>query len=160
MVTASHNPKDDNGYKVYFSNGAQITSPHDINIQNQIMENLEPWNNVWNNNPRDNPKCTDPLDLISQKYFFVIKSRIFDRHAIKASQLRVTYTSLHGVGHRYMTEALKTCELSNYFPVESQMKPDPEFPTVVFPNPEEGKGVLVRKLSDLRLKKFKKISIY
>lgn len=143
MVTASHNPKDDNGYKVYFSNGAQITSPHDRNIQTQIMLNLKPWDNIWVNNPRDDPKCSDPIESISQKYFSVIKSRIFDENAIKASKLRVTYTSLHGVGHKYITEALKICGFNNYFPVESQMRPDPEFPTVVFPNPEEGKGVLV-----------------
>lgn len=142
MVTASHNPKDDNGYKVYFSNGAQITSPHDRNIQNLIMQNLEPWDSVWTNDPRSDSKCSDPLDMISEKYFSVIKSRIFDEKAIKESQLRVTYTSLHGVGHKYITEALKVCEFNHYFPVESQMKPDPDFPTVVFPNPEEGKGVL------------------
>ena len=143
MVTASHNPKDDNGYKVYFSNGAQITSPHDRNIQKHILENLQPWDNIWANKPRNSNKCIDPLDVISNKYFSIIETNIFDKKAIEKSNLRITYTSLHGVGHDYLTEGLRVCGFKNYFPVESQMKPDPEFPTVVFPNPEEGKGVLV-----------------
>lgn len=143
MVTASHNPKDDNGYKVYFSNGAQIKSPHDKNIQNSILQNLKPWPTVWVNNPRNNEKCVDPLKQIWNKYFSVIESNVFDKNSVKESNLRITYTALHGVGHDYLTEGLKVCGFKNYNPVESQMKPDPEFPTVVFPNPEEGKGVLV-----------------
>ena len=146
MVTASHNPKDDNGYKVYFSNGAQITSPHDKNIQKHILDNLKPQKNVWVNNPRNDNKCIDPLDVISNNYFSIIESKVFDKKAIEESNLRITYTPLHGVGHNYLTEGLRVCGFKNYFPVESQMKPDPEFPTVVFPNPEEGKGVLVLKL--------------
>ncbi|CAG2177419.1 unnamed protein product, partial [Oppiella nova] len=142
MVTASHNPKDDNGYKVYFSNGAQITSPHDKNIQKNIMENLKPWDGVWVNNPRNSNKCSDPLEVISKNYFSIIESKIFNKRAIAESNLRVTYTPIHGVGHVYLTEGLKVCGFKHYFPVESQMRPDPDFSTVTFPNPEEGKGVL------------------
>ena len=143
MVTASHNPKEDNGFKVYFSNGAQITSPHDKNIQQRILQNLKPWDNVWVNDPRTDNKCVDPLDLISKKYFSIMESKIYDKNAIKESNLRATYTAIHGVGHSYLTEGFKVCGFKHYFPVESQMKPNPDFPTVTFPNPEEGKGVLV-----------------
>ncbi|XP_054156460.1 phosphopentomutase-like [Oppia nitens] len=142
MVTASHNPKQDNGYKVYFSNGAQITSPHDKNIQKHILINLEPWTGVWVNDPRHDNKCMDPLDIVWKNYFTTLESHVYDKKAIQESNLRIVYTPIHGVGHRYLTEAFRVCGLKNYFPVESQMKPDPEFSTVVFPNPEEGKGVL------------------
>ncbi|CAG2112316.1 unnamed protein product [Medioppia subpectinata] len=142
MVTASHNPKMDNGYKVYFSNGAQITSPHDKNIQKSIVQNLKPWDGVWTKNPRHDNKCSDPLDIVSSNYFSRIDKNIFNRNTNIGSKLRVTYTPIHGVGHVYLTEGFKVCGFKNCFPVKSQMKPDPEFSTVTFPNPEEGKGVL------------------
>lgn len=145
MVTASHNPKNDNGYKVYFSNGAQITSPHDKGIQRAIEENLKPWPNAWmgEEETKKNSKCNNPLEQIWSIYNDDIRSRIYDFDTICKSDIRITYTALHGVGHNYLTEALKIAGFKHYFPVQSQMNPDPDFPTVTFPNPEEGKGVLV-----------------
>lgn len=142
MITASHNPKQDNGYKVYFSNGAQITSPHDKNIQQEIFKNLKPWANAWDLRPENNPKCKDQLNVVSEQYYKEI--RIFNKEQIKKSDLKITYTSLHGVSHPYITNAFSVCGFNYYYPVQCQKDPDPEFSTVDFPNPEEGKGVLVR----------------
>lgn len=144
MVTASHNPKDDNGYKVYFSNGAQITSPHDKEIQDAILANLEPWDGAWILNRLD--ASVDKLAEIEQAYYSEIERRIFDPSIIAAANLRITHTSMHGVADRYMMTILKRCGFTNIYPVREQAKPDPEFPTVAFPNPEE-KGAL-----DLSLK--------
>ncbi|RWS09628.1 phosphoglucomutase-2-like protein [Dinothrombium tinctorium] len=140
VITASHNPKDDNGYKVYFSNGAQIKSPHDENIQKCIEENLTPWDDAWNTQLIAN--CSDPFEQVFNSYYEDLKLRIFDKSLISNSDLRITHTSLHGVGHTFVTEAFKVLNFKHIFPVEEQKEPHPDFPTVTFPNPEEGKGVL------------------
>ena len=140
MITASHNPKEDNGYKVYFANGSQIIGPHDANIQKCIEENLEPWPGSWSLAALD--QVINPMKHVSTEYYKSIKKRIVDAEIIKNTDLRFTYTSLHGVGHEYLTQALTLCGFPSFFPTEEQMRPDPEFPTVTFPNPEEGKGVL------------------
>ncbi|RWS27633.1 phosphoglucomutase-2-like protein [Leptotrombidium deliense] len=139
VVTASHNPKDDNGYKVFFSNGAQILSPHDKNIQKCIEECLAPWEKAWDLSLVN--KCKDPFNDVSEKYYESLKKRILDSDMIKNCDLKVTYTVLHGVGHNYVTEAFKVLGLQNYYAVKEQMEPNPDFPTAPFPNPEET-GVL------------------
>nr|XP_050040092.1 phosphopentomutase-like [Dermacentor andersoni] len=143
MVTASHNPKEDNGYKVYWSNGTQIISPHDSGVQASIEKNLEPWPEAWNIDLiKTNPLCTDPLAEVSKKYFDIIASNIYDRSINENCGLTFTFTSMHGVSHPYMVKAFETCGFKRYIPVKEQMDPDPEFPTVKFPNPEEGKSSL------------------
>ena len=146
MVTASHNPKIYNGYKVYFGNGAQILSPHDQNIQAQILKNLEPMNDsIWNTDKLayNGDNLIDPIDQAMKKYFDLIVKNSTRASTVAESDLRVAYTALHGVGHECLTNVFKTLGFKNAFPVLSQKDPDPEFSTVVFPNPEEGQGVLV-----------------
>uniref|UniRef100_A0A224Z1A7 Phosphoglucomutase / phosphopentomutase n=1 Tax=Rhipicephalus zambeziensis TaxID=60191 RepID=A0A224Z1A7_9ACAR len=143
MVTASHNPKDDNGYKVYWDNGTQVISPHDSGIQASIEKNLEPWPKAWDiDQIKTNPLCTDPLEEVSKKYFDIIASNIYDRSLNENCGLTFTFTSMHGVSHPYMVKAFEACGFKHYVPVKEQMDPDPEFPTVKFPNPEEGKSSL------------------
>lgn len=149
-VTASHNPKEDNGYKVFFENGAQIVSPHDKHIQNLILQNLQPWPQAWQTIdllPAAACEATgmgvrDPLDQVSREYYSQIRKRILDPELIARTDIKFTFTALHGVGHKYMSAAFAACSFPSYHPVPEQMLPDPEFPTVKFPNPEEGKGVL------------------
>ncbi|KAG7174532.1 phosphoglucomutase-2-like [Homarus americanus] len=143
MVTASHNPKEDNGYKVYWENGAQIIPPHDTGIQKSIEENLVPWENAWDTErAMAHPEMSDPLEEISNKYFSMLASSMLDKDMNKASPLNFTVTSMHGVSHNYMVEAFSSCGFKPMIPVKEQMVPDPEFPTVKFPNPEEGKSAL------------------
>ncbi|XP_003744897.1 phosphoglucomutase-2 [Galendromus occidentalis] len=143
MVTASHNPKEDNGYKVFWSNGAQIISPHDKGIQTSIEKNLEPWSQAWDvDDLRNNALLNDPTEEINSNYMQIIENNIFDRDLIKRCRTAFCFTAMHGVGHRYVAEAFKRCGIARSYPVLEQMEPDPEFPTVKFPNPEEGASAL------------------
>ncbi|KAG1664136.1 Phosphoglucomutase-2 [Nymphon striatum] len=144
MVTASHNPKQDNGYKVYWGNGAQIISPHDTGIQANILErentSLEA---VWNENLCDRHElCKDPLNYILSKYLSSLSESVFNKSLNSQTKLKFTYTPIHGVGYRYIKDAAEVCGFNPFIPVTEQIEPDPEFPTVVFPNPEEGKSTL------------------
>jgi phosphomannomutase len=146
MVTASHNPKDDNGYKVYWENGAQIIPPHDRGIAREILQNLAPWHAYEIGAAvRANTLCTDPTGTLVDKYFREIQERFcfqYNANATAHKQLRITFTAMHGVGAYFVARAFKCFNLPEYIPVKEQILPDPEFSTVKFPNPEEGKGAL------------------
>ncbi|CAL8333216.1 unnamed protein product [Lota lota] len=143
MVTASHNPKEDNGYKVYWDNGAQIVSPHDKGIAQAIEENLEPWPQAWDTEEAlSSSLLQDPYQDIHKQYFKAIQQHCHHRAINKSSEVKIVHTSVHGVGHTFVQAAFKAFDLRPPFAVEEQKDPDPEFPTVKYPNPEEGKGVL------------------
>ncbi|XP_018014829.1 phosphoglucomutase-2 [Hyalella azteca] len=143
MVTASHNPKEDNGYKVYWSNSAQIIPPHDSGIQESIEQHLQPWPGVWDTQAAEqHERLSDPLDRMAPLYYQALASSMLDVALNGTTPLRFTVTAMHGVGHRYMKEAFKACGFKDFVPVVEQMEPDPDFPTVRFPNPEEGKSAL------------------
>lgn len=143
MVTASHNPKQDNGYKVYWENGAQIVSPIDKGISQSIEENLEPMESSWDiSEIRKHQLCKDPYKEALKAYNEAIKSLSFHSDTNSKSSLRVVYTAMHGVGYPYVQEAFNAFKLIIPIPVAEQINPDPDFPTVVYPNPEEGKGAL------------------
>lgn len=140
MVTASHNPKQDNGYKVYWSNGAQIISPIDSGIAASIEKNLEPLETAW----ETQPGAIDPFLEVSKDYFESLHPLAQFRSLSEASELKLTYTAMHGVGTQFATHSLRTFGIrdENIVLVKEQVEPDPEFPTVAFPNPEEGKSAL------------------
>lgn len=143
MVTASHNPKQDNGYKVYWENGAQIVAPHDKGISKAIEENLEPWPESWNTEEAlKSPLLKDPYQDIHSQYFKTIQKHCHHRDINKSSEVKIVHTSVHGVGHSFVQSAFKAFDLPPPYAVEEQKDPDPEFPTVKYPNPEEGEGVL------------------
>nr|AAH76840.1 Pgm2l1-prov protein [Xenopus laevis] len=143
MVTASHNPKQDNGYKVYWENGAQIIPPHDSGIAQSIEKNLEPWPTAWGDTLIDDSSLLqDPYQSINKDYFEDIQKHCFHRDINKASKVKFVHTSVHGVGHKFVQSAFQAFGFSPPLPVEEQKDPDPEFTTVKYPNPEEGKGVL------------------
>ncbi|EGG18327.1 phosphoglucomutase [Cavenderia fasciculata] len=143
MVTASHNPKDDNGYKVYWDNGCQINTPHDKGIAKQIDLNLEPWT-INIDKLLSSELVNDPLETISNAYFSKIYSYSVKNRStpLELANEKVVYTAMHGVGGDYVKKAFETFKLPPYVEVAQQIKPDPAFPTVAFPNPEEGKGAL------------------
>lgn len=138
MVTASHNTKEYNGYKVYWGNGCQIIPPHDAGIAAAINANLDLWPL-----PAQLPAglVTDPTARISAAYYTRLTEQLhFASGADNAAAPRAVYTPLHGVGGAFAARAFGEFGLPPPIMVEAQAAPDPEFPTVVFPNPEEGEG--------------------
>ncbi|XP_053163607.1 glucose 1,6-bisphosphate synthase [Hemicordylus capensis] len=143
MITASHNRKEDNGYKVYWENGAQITSPHDKEILKCIEECTEPWNDSWNENLVDtSPLIRDPLPKICASYMEDLRKICFHRELNAKTNLKFVHTSFHGVGHDYVQLAFQAFGFQPPIPVPEQKDPDPDFSTVKCPNPEEGESVL------------------
>nr|CAD7399459.1 unnamed protein product [Timema cristinae] len=143
MITASHNPKEDNGYKVYWQNGSQIIPPHDKNIQKSIVEQLTPWETSWDTSILlTSNLLKDPYSEVWDAYFDLLRSTVVYPMVNARSPLEFTYTAMHGVGYPYMKEAFTVVHLQPFLAVLEQRDPDPEFPTVKFPNPEEGKSAL------------------
>lgn len=143
MVTASHNPKTDNGYKVYWDNGAQIIEPHDSGIQSAIMENLKRWDGF---NPAlfaVSELCINPLEDVKAAYSKLIREKLCFHYEEnkKSSGLIAVYSASHGVGHKPTLWACETFGLPQPVPVPEQVEGDGTFPTCPFPNPEEGEPV-------------------
>jgi len=144
MITASHNPAQDNGYKVYWSNGCQIIPPHDSGIADAILQNLKPI--TWDTSvvEDDSLLIEGSLGLVREKYHNALLYAAHpDGSKPQISQdLRFVYTPMHGVGLPAMTRCAETLGIASQMAVvEAQAQPDPDFPTVKFPNPEE-KGAL------------------
>ena len=134
MITASHNPAQDNGYKVYAANGAQINSPIDAEIAASIANNLEP--EVWGFSEHVNSQL-DILRPMKLKYQDVVTGQTDLREHIDNFP-RFVYTPMHGVGLPFLIGILNRCQLGRSFVlVKEQAEPDPTFPTVKYPNPEE-----------------------
>uniref|UniRef100_A0A3Q3IV67 Phosphoglucomutase 2-like 1 n=1 Tax=Monopterus albus TaxID=43700 RepID=A0A3Q3IV67_MONAL len=144
MITASHNPKEDNGYKVYWCNGAQISSPHDKEILRCIEEQLEPWStSCWEEELVESSSLrTDPLVQINSCYMEELTSLCFHRDLNSSCPLKFVHSSFHGVGHVFVQQAFQSFGFAPPIPVPEQKDPDPNFPSVHCPNPEEGESVL------------------
>ncbi|KAK9890738.1 hypothetical protein WA026_012086 [Henosepilachna vigintioctopunctata] len=140
MITASHNPKEDNGYKVYNSNGTQILSPVDKYIQECIVQYQEPWPNSWQTHViQNNNLVEDPLEEVTLDYTKRLEASIICEHLElnKKTALMFTYTPMHGVGYNYIKKAFNVINIQ-FKATPEQKDPHPDFPTVVYPNPEEG----------------------
>ena len=135
VVTASHNPPYDNGYKVYDSNGAQIIPPTDRTIADKI-DAVGPANDVPRLSKKYRGELADPIsDRMFERYLDDMAG-VRDPEASGAG-FGIVYTPLHGVGGEFVTEALRVSGYPNLSPVPLQYEPDGHFPTVNFPNPEE-----------------------
>ena len=148
MITASHNPAADNGYKLYLSDGAQVIPPVDAEIEARIA-GLGPLSQVPVADA-DSPLITRHGDEIAQAYLDAVVA------AATGSgpgwpKLNVVYTAMHGVAGDLMLRAIARAGFAAPHVVAAQARPDPDFPTVAFPNPEEP-GALDLALADaLRL---------
>ncbi len=134
MITASHNPAADNGYKLYLSDGAQIVPPADIDIEAAIAA-IGPLADIAVA-PPDSPLITWYGQEVTQAYLDAIIGEL--GHAPpSAAWLRFVYTPLHGVAGRLALRAFQQAGFAAPDVVDAQLEPDPDFPTVRFPNPEE-----------------------
>ncbi len=132
MVTASHNPPDYNGYKVYWGNGAQIVPPHDTGIAAKIGA-IESIADVAR---EDESALVETFGAdIETEYLAKVKALAV--HPETPRDLKIIYTAMHGVGGKHVLAALKDVGFTDVHIVKEQHEPDGEFPTVAFPNPEE-----------------------
>lgn len=133
MVTASHNPPQDNGYKVYLGSGAQIIPPADVDIA-QCIEQVTALGPV-----ADLPHGSEwvTLDSSTADAYLEHTSTLVDSHISKATDLTTVYTAMHGVGGSYFMELAQRAGFPQPITVAQQFAPDSAFPTVAFPNPEE-----------------------
>jgi len=129
VVTASHNPPEDNGYKIYLDDGAQLVPPADGEIESAIRA-VGPLSDV----PLG-PGPTEVLDAGAVKSYVDKAIGVVERDS--ARDLVVAYTPLHGVGRDVFRAALTAAGFAEPLVVAEQAEPDPAFPTVTFPNPEE-----------------------
>lgn len=139
-ITASHNPPEYNGYKVYWEDGAQITPPHDKGIMDEVKK-VTDYNTVKTMD-KSQAEAAGLYVVIGQEiddaYIAELKSQVKNLDAIKAVQkdLKIVYSPLHGTGNIPARRVLKELGFENVYVVKEQELPDGEFPTVSYPNPE------------------------
>ena len=133
VITASHNPKEYNGYKVYWNDGGQLVPPHDKNIIDNVNA-IKSFTEIDFNGKDDLIiKIDEEVDIpYSEKVVELI-----DRSVARDSDIGIVFTSIHGTGTTQIPEILKKSGFNNVHVVEEQAKPDGNFPTVESPNPEE-----------------------
>lgn len=139
VVTASHNPKEYNGYKVYWSDGGQIVPPHDKGIIERVRAVSGPAEVQWGQDKASQARI-HLLDAQADQAYWktVLELRLSEDLVANGSDLSIVYTPLHGTGSVSVIPALEAAGFRNVHIVESQRHPDGNFPTVHSPNPEEG----------------------
>ena len=144
MVTASHNPPEYNGYKVYWEDGAQITAPKDAEIIHEV-QSITDYGALKTMSEED-AKAAGLYEVIGSeiddKYMEALKKLVLRPEAIKeqADQLKIVYTPLHGTGNLPVCRVLKELGFTQVHVVKEQELPDGAFPTVSYPNPEDKKA--------------------
>ncbi len=135
VVTASHNPKEYNGYKAYWNDGAQVVPPHDKNVMEEVNA-ITSFDQVKFAANASNIYSIGPE--VEQAYYDEVKKIIPNHDVIaKHHNIPLVYTSLHGAGITMVPECLRQIGFTNIHLVDEQSEPDGNFPTVQSPNPEE-----------------------
>jgi len=149
VITASHNPKEYNGYKAYWDDGAQMIPPHDVNVIKEVNK-IKDFSQI--NFERDDSKIVLIGEEIDNAYLKKIRENVLSAESIRNQRdLKIVYSSIHGTGITLVPEILKQIGFENVHVVEKQAVPDGNFPTVVYPNPEEPEAM------NLALKKAKEL---
>lgn len=135
VITASHNPREYNGYKVYWNDGSQVVAPHDKNIVTEVNA----ITNVKDIKFRGVKKRIKLIgEVLDKKYLKAVKSiAVAPRTIQKQADLKIVFSSIHGTGITMVPPALAQLGFKNVTIVEAQATPDGNFPTVIYPNPEE-----------------------
>lgn len=141
VITASHNPREYNGYKVYWEDGAQITPPHDKNILAEVAK-VKSFSQV-KTMEEDQARVAGLFQIIGSDfddlYIAQLKAQSIHPEIIKdaAKDMKIVYTPLHGTGNIPVRRVLRELDFSQVYVVKEQEKPDGKFPTVAYPNPED-----------------------
>jgi len=149
VCTASHNPKEYNGYKAYWNDGGQLVPPHDKNVITEV-EKIHDVNDVkWSGGEANITIIGKDID---QAYLKMVKSlSVYPEIISKQKDLKIVYTPIHGSGIKLVPPALKEFGFENVHIVEEQATPNGNFPTVAYPNPEEREtmGIGLQKAKEL-----------
>jgi phosphoglucomutase len=143
-ITASHNPKEYNGYKVYWSDGAQLP-PHHADVVAAKMKELDIFNDVKTMDLEE-AKAQGLVTILGQEtdelFLQQVMAQVTDRESVAqvADTFGIVYTPFHGTGHKLIPEALRRLGMKNIYCVPEQMVIDGDFPTVASPNPENPEG--------------------
>ncbi|MEK6477570.1 phospho-sugar mutase [Catalinimonas sp. 4WD22] len=139
VLTASHNPKEYNGYKAYWNDGGQLIAPHDKNVIREVSK-IEGINAVKFD--KDESKIQIIGKDIDDQYLNMLKGLSLSPEAIERQKdLKIVFTPIHGTAIKLVPPALEKLGFTNVHIVQEQAKPDGNFPTVVYPNPEESEAL-------------------
>jgi phosphoglucomutase len=147
VITASHNPREYNGYKAYWNDGSQVVAPHDKNIVAEV-NHIQSVDDI---RFQGNPALITVLSAdIDNAYLGTVIANCLNPQVIQRQHdLKIVYTSIHGTGITMVPRALEQIGFTNVHIVKEQADPDGNFPTVVYPNPEEEEAMTMA-LSDAR----------
>lgn len=141
VCTASHNPKEYNGYKAYFNDGGQLVPPHDKNVIAEVEKITSVDEVKWNGGEANITLLGKDMD---EAYMKMVKSlSVYPEIIEKQKDMKIVYTPIHGTGIMLVPEVLKRFGFTNVHIVEEQATPDGNFPTVVYPNPEEKEAMSI-----------------
>ncbi len=140
MITASHNPKEYNGYKAYWQDGAQLTAPHDKNVIEEVLKITDPSMVRFGTCPHSRIHTIG--EDVDQAYLNSVLSLTLSPESVaRHRDLKIVYTPLHGSGVRMVPRALRQIGFEKIFNVPEQEISDGNFPTVASPNPEESSAL-------------------
>lgn len=139
VCTASHNPREYNGYKAYFNDGGQLVPPHDKNVITEV-EKIELVDDVkWKGGESNIHILGDEMD---KAYINMVKGlSVYPEVIQRQHDLKIVYTPIHGTGYKMVPDVLQAFGFTRVAVVDEQMTPDGNFPTVVYPNPEESEAM-------------------
>ena len=139
VLTASHNPKEYNGYKAYWDDGSQLVPPHDKNVIKEV-DKIASVNEVkWNGGEDHITIIGKEMD---EQYMEMVKGlSVYPEVIARHNDMKIIYTSIHGTGITLVPPVLAKFGFNNVHIVKEQMEPDGNFPTVVYPNPEESEAM-------------------
>jgi len=135
VLTASHNPKEYNGYKVYWNDGGQLVPPHDSNVIDEVQKITSVTEVKFSGNPENITIIGNEIDKAYKDV--LLKLSLSPDVIARQQDLKIVYSPIHGTGYKLIPEVLKEFGFNNVFLVEEQITPDGNFPTVHSPNPEE-----------------------
>lgn len=141
VCTASHNPKEYNGYKAYWNDGGQLVPPHDKNVIKEVEKIASVDEVKWGGGEANITIIGKEAD---EAYMKMVQGlSVYPEVCKKQHDLKIVYTSIHGTGITLMPEVLKRFGFTNVTVVDEQKEPNGNFPTVVYPNPEESEAMSI-----------------